>query len=43
MSTIDLWGRYQKYLCSVDSVGVTLDVSRMRFDQEFLDAMADPI
>jgi len=31
MSTPGLWKRYQQYLCQVPSLGLTLDVSRMRF------------
>src|SRR5262245_33903921 len=40
MSARDLWKRYQRYLCHVESVGLTLDVSRTRFDDGFLDRMA---
>jgi glucose-6-phosphate isomerase len=35
-----LWERYQRYLCRVPALGLTLDVSRMRFEDGFLDAMA---
>ncbi len=30
------WIRYQQYLCRVPAVGLTLDVSRMRFDDAYL-------
>lgn len=33
------WQRYQRYLCSVPSVGLTLDVSRVRFEEDFLKRM----
>jgi len=31
-----MWDRYKKYLCSCPSIGLTLDVSRMNFDDGFL-------
>ena len=34
-----LWDRYRKYLCDCPSVGLRLDVSRMRFSDGFLDQM----
>ena len=40
MNATELWKRYQRHLCRVESVGLTLDVSRMRFDDGFLDRMA---
>ena len=43
MTPAELWARYQKYLCRVDSVGLTLDVSRMSFDDAYLAEMAPPI
>ena len=33
----DGWQRYQRLLCRVPSLGLTLDVSRMRFDGEFIE------
>ena len=42
MSPFNLWKRYQQYLCPVPSLGLTLDVSRMRFEDGFLDRMAAP-
>ena len=43
MTAHDLWDRYKKYLCRVDSVGLTVDVSRMTFDEPFQAAMAGPM
>ena len=34
-----LWDRYQKYLCTVDSLDLTLDTSRMNFSDDYLAAM----
>jgi glucose-6-phosphate isomerase len=43
MTPAELWTRYKKYLCRVDSVGLTLDVSRMSFDDAFLASMDAPM
>ena len=43
MSSIDLWKRYRRYLCSVPSLGLTLDVSRMGFADGSLDGLDQPI
>ena len=43
MSTPVLWRRYQQYLCRVPALGLTLDVSRMRFEDDFLERMAPPL
>ena len=40
MNAAELWQRYQRYLCRVPSLGLTLDVSRMRFEDGFLERMA---
>lgn len=41
MSTAaQLWQRYQQYLCVTESVGFTLDVSRMKFADDFFERMA---
>jgi glucose-6-phosphate isomerase len=40
MSTPLLWQRFQQYLCRVPALGLALDVSRMRFEDGFLDRMA---
>jgi glucose-6-phosphate isomerase len=39
MTANQLWNRYQRYLCRVPSLGLTLDVSRMRFDEKFIERM----
>jgi glucose-6-phosphate isomerase len=39
MNPEQLWQRYQRHLCRVPSLGLTLDVSRMRFDDGFLERM----
>src|SRR5262245_42556483 len=38
-----LWERYQKHLCSAPSLGLTLDISRMRFEDGFIERMAAPM
>ncbi|MET0401362.1 MAG: glucose-6-phosphate isomerase [Cystobacter sp.] len=38
-----LWERYQKYLSGVDSVGLSLDVSRMNFPEDFFARMKGPL
>src|SRR5437763_7605343 len=37
------WERFQKYAARVPALGLTLDVSRMRFDDAFLDRMAPAV
>lgn len=39
MNAAQLWLRYQHYLCRVPSLGLSLDVSRMRFDESFIELM----
>src|SRR4051794_9930736 len=34
-----LWQRHQRYLCRVPDLGLALDISRIRFDDAFLDRM----
>ena len=43
MSTPILWKRFQHYLCQVPALGLALDVSRMRFEDGFLERMAAPM
>src|SRR6266852_1219049 len=43
MSTSMLWRRLEQYACRVPALGLTLDVSRMRFEDGFLDRMAAPV
>ncbi len=40
MSPRERWERYKRHLCVCDSIGLSLDVSRMGFDDAYLDAMA---
>jgi len=40
MKTSDLWEKYRHNLCRIPALGLTLDVSRMRFDDKFLQSMA---
>jgi glucose-6-phosphate isomerase len=39
MNAAELWARYQRHLCRVGPVGLTLDVSRVRFDDGYLGRM----
>ncbi len=39
MSAMELWKRHQQYRCQIPALGLTLDVSRMRFDDAFLSRM----
>ncbi len=39
MNSKELWERYEKYLCECSSIGMTLDVSRMNFDDDYLNRM----
>jgi glucose-6-phosphate isomerase len=43
MDDRELWDRYRRHLCVVDSLGLELDPSRMRFGEEFFDRMAQPM
>lgn len=43
MNPRQLWGRYRHHLCVCDSIGLTLDVSRMKFGDDFLVRMASPM
>src|SRR5229473_4829136 len=36
MDAVELWKRYSQYLCRVDSLDLSLDISRMHFDESFL-------
>ena len=40
MTASELWKRHRQYLCRLPAIGLTLDVSRMRFDDGFLEQMA---
>ena len=39
MDKIELWDRYNKYLCTCPELGLSLDISRMNFDDGFLERM----
>src|SRR5262245_6263345 len=39
MTPVELWKRYQEYLCAIPSIGLTLDISRMQFPDGFLQTM----
>lgn len=39
MSTPDLWKRYNQYLCQCQKIGLSLDISRMKFDDTFFPEM----
>jgi glucose-6-phosphate isomerase len=41
--SLDLWQRYKQHLCTVDSLGLTLDISRMKFGPDFLAKMSAPM
>ena len=43
MSPAELWKRYRDYLCLCRPIELTLDISRMRFDDGFLERMAPAI
>ena len=39
VSIMSLWERYQKYLVRSEALGFSIDVSRMRFGDDFLSGM----
>lgn len=39
MTKHELWRRYKKYFCDIPSLGISLDISRMGFDDVFLSRM----
>jgi glucose-6-phosphate isomerase len=41
--SLELWNRYKTYLCTTESVGLTLDISRMNFGADFFERMGGPI
>ena len=43
MSQRELWNRYKKHLCVCESIGLSLDVSRMKFDDQFFERMTEPM
>jgi glucose-6-phosphate isomerase len=43
MDAAQLWNRYKKHLCRVESIGLSLDISRMTFDDNFFTRMEPAI
>ncbi len=43
MNNIALWKRYKKYLCECPSIGMTLDISRMDFTDDYIARMEPDI
>jgi glucose-6-phosphate isomerase len=43
MDSPDLWKRYRQHVCRVDSLDLTLDISRIHFDDTFLASMEPSI
>jgi glucose-6-phosphate isomerase len=41
--SLDLWNRYRQHLCVVDGTGITLDISRMKFADDFFKRMEPSI
>ncbi len=39
----ELWERYKRHVCVCEPVGLTLDISRMSFPDDFLARMTDPM
>ena len=43
MNAPNLWNRFEQHLCRVPALGLTLDISRMRFDDGFFERMSVPM
>ena len=43
MASSSLWQRFQQYFLRYDSLNITIDISRMKFPDDFLDKMAPKI
>jgi len=39
MDKTELWHRFNKYLCNNEEIGLSLDISRMKFGDDFFDIM----
>src|SRR5262245_39201269 len=39
MTSAQLWQRHQRYRCNVPALGMSLDASRMRFADDFIEKM----
>ena len=43
MNHLERWKRYQQYLCESPTIGLRLDISRMNFDEAYLERMHAPM
>ncbi len=43
MDRQELWNRYNSYLCRYNGLGISLDISRMGFDDDYFDRMESSI
>ena len=43
MAPSSLWPRFQKYFLSYDDLGFSIDISRMRFGDEFFNEMRERV
>lgn len=43
MNPLELWERYRAHLCVTETLGISLDISRMRFADDFEARMAAPM
>jgi glucose-6-phosphate isomerase len=43
MDAPELWKRYRQYICRVESLDISLDISRMHFDENYFASMEQPI
>lgn len=41
--SIDLWRRYRQHLCKCPSLGISVDISRMNFGDDFFKSMTEPM
>ncbi|MGC3988394.1 MAG: hypothetical protein QM796_01670 [Chthoniobacteraceae bacterium] len=43
MSATSLWNRFQKHFLNYSDLGISLDISRMRFEDDFFEKMAPAV
>jgi len=43
MNAIGLWERYKRYLCINEEIDLTLDISRMHFDDDYFESMNEAV
>lgn len=43
MNQRELWERYRQYLCTAPEIGLQVDISRMMFDEGYLERMTGPM